>query len=204
MKALKESLLGNTKDKVATIKKRVGALGSSFEMYNFGIYTNGVNFIADGYIDLEKLDKLIDGKDYITVHNTQSMRTIQRAISQPISLYDKNNKPHIVNLLKVIKWIENLPCPLFDSLREFEQQLPKYIETAFKQITKRKIVVTIHSFSGDYRLDVNWKGRSLETLFYFNLDKNQVKTILGESILSDTKTKVRGLYGGEFQIKFDN
>lgn len=190
MKALKESLLGNTKDKVDTAKKRVGALGSSFEMYNFGIYTNGVNFVAEGYIDLEKLDKLLDGKDYITAHDTQSMRNIQRAISQPVSPYDRDNRPHIENLLKVIKWIENLPCPLFDTLREFEQQLPKYIETAFKQITKKKIVVTMHSFAGDYRIEVNWKGRMLENLFYFNLDKHQVKTILGESLLSDTKKKV--------------
>jgi hypothetical protein len=37
---------------------------------------------------------------------------------------------------------------------------------------------------------VNWKGRILENLFYFNLDRHQVKTILGESLLSDTKRKV--------------
>jgi hypothetical protein len=178
---------------VDTVKKKLGALGSSFEMYNFGIYTNGVNFIADGYIDLEKLDKLLDGKDYITAHDTQSMRNIQRAISQPVSPYDRDNRPHIENLLKVIKWIENLPCPLFDSLREFEQQFPKYLETEFKQITKKKIVVTMHSFAGDYRVEVNWKGRILENLFYFNLDRHQVKTILGESLLGDTKTKVKGI-----------
>ena len=190
MKALKESLLSNTKDKVVTAKKKLGALGSSFEMYHFGIYTNGVNFIADGYIDLEKLDKLIEGKDYIRAHGTQAMRNIQSAIERPVSPYDRDNRPHIENLLKVIKWIENLPCPLFDSLREFEQQLPKYIETAFKQITKKKIVVTLRCFAGDYRVEVNWKGRILENLFYFNLDRHQVKTILGESLLSDTKRKV--------------
>ena len=182
MKALKESLLSNTKDKVDTVKKRIGVLGSLFEMYNIGMYTNGVNFIAEGHIDLEKLDKLLDGKDYITAHDTESMRNIQRALERPISSYDRDNKQHIQNLLKVIKWIENLPCPLFDTLREFEQQFPKYLETEFKQITKKKIVVTMHCFAGDYRVEVNWKGRTLENLFYFNLDIYKMMSILSEHI----------------------
>ena len=197
MITLKESLLGNTREKVLNTKDKIGMFGSLFDIYNFGIYTSGINFVAAGYVDEVKLDSLTKGMSYINLDDTQSYKRLMGILNNPQKDYDRDNRPYFDVLLKILMWIENLPCLEFNTMREFEQGLPTWLSNVFKQITKKKIVVQMANFYDDIILSIEWKkGRGTDSLFTLKIDKQKAKeyfAAMNESLLADTKTKVKGV-----------
>jgi hypothetical protein len=197
MITLKESILGNTRNKILDAKDKIGKLGSLFDIYSFGLYTSGISFVEAGHIDINKLDSLTKGMDYINIDDTQSYKQLRRILDNPDKEYDRDNKPYFEVLLKVLMWIENLPCLEFESMRDFEQRLPMFLSDAFKQITKKKIVVFMGNFYNDIILNIEWKkGRGTNSLFNIKIDKQKAKDYfasMNESILSSTKSNVNGV-----------
>lgn len=194
MITLKESILGNTRERVLNTKDMIDKFGSLFDIYSFGIYTSGINFVAAGYVDENKLNSLTKDMSYINLDDTQSYKRLIGILNNPQQDYDRDNRPYFDVLLKILMWIENLPCLDFNTMREFEQGLPTWLSNAFKQITKKKIVVQMANFYNDIILSIEWKkGRGTDILFNIKIDKQKAKEYfasMNESILTKTSNKV--------------
>jgi hypothetical protein len=101
MKALKESLLGNTKDKVSATKKRMGhikLLGS-----RLAVCQAYANVLGDEYFNIESLDKVNKGKEAFS-------DVVLQILNDPFM--PKGADPvRMEGLYKFLIWLDNLDLP---------------------------------------------------------------------------------------------
>lgn len=176
MVTLKESLLSSTSKKVSLAKNIVGAFGDKYKITSFYTYYELYDMIEAGYINIEKLNKLTQGKSFINIDPNYNVND------------NLKHRPEFDSILKLAMWIENLVCTPFESLDD----MTKFLQTAFKEITRKKIVVNYKNWtlSGRIQLYINWKSRRMTQLGTITLDRDSVYRYMNESLLSQTKDKV--------------
>ena len=185
MKTLKESLLDRTAYKVKDLKDKIGKFGEMFEIFNFKLSSEGVDFVTNGFVDTKKLDKLTAGMKYIHLQNTQAMKTFN-SLKDNGKEYDNEHREQLDVLAKILLWIENIKCPPMKDISE----LCKFLEDELRVITKQKLEVSFWSIMDNYNIEITYK-RNL--LIGFLLDRSQIQnSFIGESILNRTSDKISG------------
>lgn len=193
MITLKESILNKTSNHISDLKHRLGTFGMLYKICEFGIYSNAMNFVMDGNVDTDKLDKLIAGKSYMHADNTSSMRKMNNLLQSSSHPFMRDNRPNIEVVLKIIKWIENLPCMMFERPTDIEGFLVK----EFKQIIKKKLKVRVTRIQDLIYVNVSYKSGGTELdLFHFEISEDSKENFMMESILGNTKSKVASAVKG--------